>query len=86
MILTFKQTIVNEIVDEETNKIENKRKDLKIEPIKFNISTCEQNKIRLESAEINGKDLKNGSRKSQIEEMKIIQALKKSQAWKLILN
>ncbi|HTJ53416.1 MAG TPA: hypothetical protein VL443_28370 [Cyclobacteriaceae bacterium] len=86
LVLTFKQTIVSEIVDEETSKVENKREDLKIEPIKFNISTCKQNKIRLENAEINGKDLKNGSRKLQVEETKIIQMLKKSSAWKLLTH
>ncbi len=81
VVLTFKQKVINEITNEETNKIKNELKTVEIKPYKFAISKCDS-KVRLQHATI--KDFKNGSRYSVTREKELIKELKGTEAWKLI--
>ena len=81
LTLTFKQKVVNEIINEETNKIKNEPKTVEIKPYQFTISKCDT-KIRLQHTTI--KDFKNGSRYSVTREKELIKELKGTEAWKLI--
>lgn len=81
LTLTFKQKVVNEIINEETNKIKNQTKKVEIKPYKFSIGKCDS-KIRLQHATI--KDFKNGSRYSVTREKELTKELKGTQAWKLV--
>ena len=81
LILTFKQKVVNEIIDEQTNKKRNLAKKIKIVPIEFTISVCD-NKVRFQHATT--KNLKNGSRYTFDIEKQELKELKGIEAWKLI--
>ena len=81
LTLTFKQKVVNEIINEETNKIKNAPKTVEIKPYQFTISKCDT-KTRLQHTTI--KDFKNGSRYSLTREKELIKELKETEAWKLI--
>ncbi|MBI1768865.1 MAG: hypothetical protein HYR67_10875 [Bacteroidetes bacterium] len=78
LILTFKQALVNEIVDDQTYKVDNKIMKTKIEPSEYKISSCGQ-KMRLVHS-----IGENGFRRPQIEEKEMIKKLKEKSAWKLL--
>jgi hypothetical protein len=84
LVLTFKQAVVTEIVDEGTKKVENERRNIIIEPINYKISNCGLNSIRLEFTDKDGKDFQNGSRRTQADEKRIMKKLGETTAWKLI--
>ena len=81
LTLTFTQTVVDEILNEETNKTQNDLKTIEIQPYQFTISKC-GSKVRFQHATI--KDFKNGSRYSLTREKELITELKDARAWKLI--
>ena len=86
LILTFKPSVVNEIVDEETKEINNQKKKSEIKPSTFRVSDCGQNRLRLEYDHMDGKDFKNGTRHSPTKEKEIIERLKRTPAWKMLTN
>ena len=78
LILTFKQALVNETYDDQGNKVDNKRRNAKIDPSQYIISSCGQ-KVRLIH-----NNVESGFRRTQTEEREMIRKLRGTVAWKLL--
>jgi hypothetical protein len=80
--LAFKPAFVDEVIDEESMKIQNKKAVRDIKAVEFVISHCKENTIRLEGP--TGYNYKFGSRVGRNREVEVIKKLKQRDAWKML--
>ena len=82
LTLTFKQMVVNEIVDEATFKDTNKLEKIKIKSTEFTIGECNGD-LKLSSTD---PGLEHGISQSPNVEIEFLKKLKTTEAWKLLEN
>jgi hypothetical protein len=81
LTLIFKQKSVQELVDEQTNKITHEMESTKIEPFVFSVGVCKKN---IHLSHLTVKDFSHGLRYTTEKEKELKTALYKTEAWKLI--